>query len=101
MSLMVSAGNMARGNTIDSRFRGTLAPKSAVSSPATPDQHLPSNWMDRVLRGACGRQLGNHQARVHGPSHRVPRNDVGPCAHPASDLVRGGVVPPPQSRGTE
>jgi hypothetical protein len=92
MSLMDHAGDMACGNTVGSRFHGTLAPKSAGSNPETPNRHLLGNWMARVLRGACGGQLGGHQARAHGPSHRIPRNDGGHCAHAAGDLVRSDVV---------
>lgn len=94
---MAYAGNMARGDTVDSRFRGTLAAKSALSNPGTANRHLHSNWLACVLRGACGGQLGEHQARADGPSHRVPRIDVGYCDHTATDLVVGDVAPPPQS----
>src|SRR5215472_2680491 len=96
MPAMAYARNMARGDTVDSRFRGTLAAKSALSNPRTANRHLHSNWLAGVLRGAGGGQLVDPQDPAHGPSHRSPRNDVGYCAHAASDLARRDVVPPPQ-----
>ena len=80
---------------------GTLAPKSAGSNLGNPNRHLRSNWVARVLRGACGGQLDDPQARGHGPSRRLPCTHGGHCAHVASDLVRGDAVPPPQNCETK